>query len=347
MQHSKQPISSTTKNSHRIALVGPNFFSYIQAIRDEFIARGFSCTYYDERHSNSIGAKIAYRLHLDTFIKRHRDRHLSEVLKKIIADGTTDVYLIDIEVVNTDFVKALRAQGISVHLYMWDSANNKDSFLQLLPLLNGRSSFEPEDCERYGLTYIPLFAETVFSAASVKDQIRKNDLVFLGTVHSHRAVHLFGLEQAALKNGFKINKLLYYHSKILFAIKCLLHPVAFKYIRHLRTKGFSKSEIADAYFASRAVLDIHHPGQAGLTSRTFESLRSGAWLITLNKTVLSLPEELHERIILLNDVNELSSRLKEVCRDLPPISREMDYFLSLERFTTDLLTVGSLPQQQL
>lgn len=336
-----------SRMKNRIALIGPNFFSYIQAIRDEIISRGYTCRYFDERHSNSIGAKIAYRLQLTSLLKKRRDKHLANILDQILTDGITDVFLIDTEVVNPAFVKALRSQGINVHLYMWDSARNKDSFLQLLPLLNGRSSFEPKDCERYGMKYIPLFAEKVFSSAMSNADVRNDEIVFLGTLHSHRAIHLSALESAVEQSGLKIRKLLYYHSRLLYCIKCLVHPRAFKYLRFVQVRGFDKREIATAYFRSRGVLDIHHPGQAGLTSRTFESLRSGAWLITLNPTVLSLPEELRKRILLLSDVSELPSRISEVRSDLPALSLEMDHFLSLERFADDLLAIGGLPPRQL
>jgi hypothetical protein len=40
--------------------------------------------------------------------------------------------------------------------------------------------------------------------------------------------------------------------------------------------GYKKEEIADLFKSSKAVLDITHPNQKGLTSRTFEALRSGS-----------------------------------------------------------------------
>jgi hypothetical protein len=196
------------------------------------------------------------------------------------------------------------------------------------------------------MTYIPLFAERVFSCASFKDKTCNDELVFLGTLHSHRAIQLSAIERAVEENGLRIRKLLYYHSRFLYCIKCLVHPRAFQYLPFLRTKGFDKREIASAYFCARGVLDIHHPGQAGLTSRTFEALRSGAWLITLNRTVLSLPQELRQRVLLLSDTSELSSRITEVLSELPPLSHKIDHFLSLERFAEELLDVGGLPPRQ-
>jgi hypothetical protein len=329
----------------RISLIGPDFFSYIQAIRDEIIDRGYPCSYFDERHSNSLAAKIFYRLQLTAVLSYQRDRHLSRILDQIIANRITDVFLIDVEVVTPLFVSDLRSRGIKVHLYMWDSSQNKNSFLKLLPLLNGRSSFEPNDCNRYGMTYIPLFAEKMF--CSIGSDVRRNEtLVFLGTLHSHRAETLSTIEDLVRNSNFKIDKLLYYHSRILYFIKCIAIPSALKYIKNIRTKGYSKREISLAYARSKGVLDIHHPGQTGLTSRTFEALRSGAWLITLNKTVLSLPRELQSRIILLDNISELKDRLIDLQKELPTLSLSADHYLSIERFTDELLSIGNLKASQ-
>ena len=331
----------------RITLMGPDFFSYVQAIRDEFIKRGYPSSFADERHSNSVLAKIAYRMQWGSVLKRQSEQHLNDILQRIRTDGTTDVYLINTEVATPEFVSQLHALGARVHIYMWDSTSNKRSFLPLLPLMDGKSSFEPADCEKLGMRYIPLFAETMFSARLNPAQKREDQLVFLGTLHSRRATLIQQLEKAVQGSGLRIRKLLFYHSRLLYAVRCLAQPAAARYLAVLRTRSFGKAEIAQAYFQSRAVLDIHHPGQAGLTSRTFESLRSGAWLITLNPTVRSLPPELQERVVLLGNVNELPASLDKLRRELPPLSAEMDHFLSLERFADDLLDAGGLPRQAL
>jgi hypothetical protein len=338
--------AASSPEPRRIALIGPEFFSYVQAIRDEFIARGYPCRFYDERHSNSIFAKGAYRLQWSFLQKTRRDRHLAEIRRQIETDGTTDVFLINPEVVTVEFVQALRSSCIRVHMYMWDSVRNKKSFPELLPLMAGRSSFEPEDCARYGMTYLPLFAERVFSATQAGGLMREDALVFLGTMHSNRAKLLFLLEQATRGSGLRIHKLLYYYSRSLYVLKCLWYPGALRYLPSIRTQNFDKNEIASAYFRARAVLDLHHPCQAGLTSRTFEALRSGAWLVTVNPTVRSLPFELQERVVLLTDIHELSACVGAVRRELPPLSQAMDHFLSLERFAETLLSVGGLPPRQ-
>jgi hypothetical protein len=56
----------------KLAIIAPSFFSYIEAIRDEFNKRGIECNIYDERHSNGILSKISYRLNLNNVIKKKR-----------------------------------------------------------------------------------------------------------------------------------------------------------------------------------------------------------------------------------------------------------------------------------
>jgi hypothetical protein len=324
-----------------IALIGPDFFSYIQAIRDEITLRGYKCYYYDERHSNTIFSKIAYRLKLKLLIGEQRDRHLKILINKILANKTTDVFLIDVEVIDPNFVNILKGFGIRIHIYMWDSSKNKRTFLGLLPFLDGKSSFEPSDCKKYNLTYIPLFAEKIFKSKACVNN-RKNSLVFLGTLHSHRTKLLQNIENILKGTGIEVEKLLYYHSRLLFLVKSIINPTAIKYFFQMQTTAFTKFKISNTYFNARVVLDIHHPGQSGLTSRTFEALRAGCWLITSNETVTQLPDELRDRVIFIDNTEELKNKIFLVYEDLPPLSESADYFLSLERFVDDLMRIGGL-----
>jgi hypothetical protein len=329
--------------STKCALIGPRFFSYIDAIRDEFIRRGFTCASFDERHSNSIPAKIAYRLRLTPFIYLQKKRHLNRIAEAIIAAAVTDVFLIGIEVIDAAFVRRLKSRAIRVHLYMWDSARNKRAFIELLHLLDGKSSFEPDDCRALNLVYIPLFAESMFCTLTRPPApVRRDELVFAGTLRSNRVEMLARLKEAVEGTRFRVIELTYYHSRLLFLLKCLVSVKAVPFLFTVSARAFAKDEIARAYFNARGVLDIHHPSQGGLTSRTFESLRSGARLITFNRSVETLPPRLKERVTLLTNASELRQRLPEIATDLPPLDPDLDYFLSLERFTDDLMALAHL-----
>ena len=54
-------------------------------------------------------------------------------------------------------------------------------------------------------------------------------------------------------------------------------------------KSLSSNEIVSYYDRSNIVLDISHPGQSGLTMRTFETIGAGKKLITTNADIKNYP----------------------------------------------------------
>lgn len=320
----------------KFAIIGPEFFSYIKAIKNELNSRRIPCEFYDERHSNNVFSKIIYRLQLDFFLYKKKQDHLDQIFDSIITTHITDVILIATEVVNNSFVKQLQQIGIRVHLYIWDSFRNKKSCLALLENVKNVASFDPTDCKKYSLTYIPLFAESIFQEKPI-NQKKLNQIVFNGTLHSNRPNMLIKVEKYLRKSEFTLVNLAYYYTRPLYIIKSLANPNIIKYLFKLSTSGFSKQEIAKNFFRSKAVIDFHHQDQDGLTSRTFETLRAGCWLISFNKTIELLPKNLRHRVIYLDSIDHLPRNLNKLKQELPKLEAVDDYYLSLERFVDDLL----------
>ena len=255
----------------------------------------------------------------------------------MIANRVTDVLLINTEVITVKFIKILKANNIKVHLYLWDSIENKRVFLNYFSFCNTISSFEPDDCKKYNLVYIPLFAEDSFKMPLDLKSSRKNSIVFNATLHSRRAKEISIIETNLLGTKFKLVKMLYYHSKWLLIIKCFFKLDNIKVFNHVRFNFYPKSMIASNYFNAKFVLDIHHEGQCGLTSRTFEALRSGAYLITSNPNFLLLSRELRSRVIYLSEYRDIKNEINStrlVFKKLPP---KLDYFLSADRFVDNLI----------
>lgn len=327
----------------KIALVGPSFFSYIDAIRSTLEGRGFESQFYDERHSNSIPAKILYRIGYYNIISAAKSRHLNELAERILKGAFEAVVLIDVEVCDFDFVKKLTNRGVRVYLYMWDSARNKPTYLSYLAILHGKSSFDPDDCAKYGLVYIPLFAEDVFSSrhngfpASNEPRL---DVSFCGTLHSNRAKRIAELIDFASAKPLHLGLLLYFHSRGLLLIKSLVRISNVRFLRSVSTKGFSKQEIYALFSQSRYVFDIPHPGQVGLTARTFEALRSGTRLITFNERALSLlPSSFKSRVFRIESVGDLRKLDFDNPSPNAPLTEEEDYYLSLDRFVDQILAL--------
>ena len=53
----------------KLMVIGPQFFSYTDAITAEIIKRGFFCSVFNQLHSDNIFTKIIYRLNLSFIFK--------------------------------------------------------------------------------------------------------------------------------------------------------------------------------------------------------------------------------------------------------------------------------------
>ncbi len=324
----------------KIALVGPKFFSYIEAIRRRLEARGYESEFFDERHSNSVIARSLYRVGYHAIVPGRKNRHLDGIAGRVIRGRFDSVVLIGVEVCDVRFVRQLTAAGIRVYLFMWDSAKNKPRFLSYLDLLHGKSSFDPQDCASFGLTYIPLFAEDEFAAShNAVSRDRPVDLAFCGTLHSNRASRIAQVLKVGGRRHLRIELMLYFHSRWLLMLKSLVRFSNARFTRSISTKGFPKKEIFELFSRSKFVLDLPHPGQIGLTARTFEALRAGTRLITFNETARSnLPPSFQDRVHVIASIGDLEN-IDFAAPALPDLSAEQDRYLSLDRFIDQILAL--------
>jgi len=327
------------KKNKKIALIGPEFFSYMTSINNEIRERGMDCCFFDERYSNSLLPKILYRFNLSFFISYKKNRHINNIMTSILRNKIEHVVLICVETIKKDHVALLRRHNIKTHLYMWDSFSNKKSAEKLLALVDSKSSFDPLDCERYSMEYIPLFAENIFKNSACEIRDRKG-IFFSGTMHSNRSKILYKLEKLKIH----ITKKIYYYSKLTFLMRCVFDLYGFFYIKKISSKKFSKIDLASSFSEAMAVLDIHHPKQCGLTMRTFEALRSGAWLITFNKTIKTLPENFLKRIVLIRKPADLCLKKNIILAPPDSLTTQEDYFLSIERFVDDLFRATKIEE---
>lgn len=333
--------------SRKLAIVGPRSFSYLETIADTINSRGIHTEFFDERFENTVLTKVFYRLGLIQKYTNWSDKHFDKIADKIVKNQFTDVLLISVEVSDRRFVEILKQQGIKVHLYMWDSSKNKGRYLSYIDLLDGKGSFEPADCKRYGMKYIPLFAEDMYSEyrRPTPTAGRDVDISFCGTLHSNRAKSLSELADISKAQNLIAVLWLFFHAKWLLVLRGMLQSAIFRFIKQVSTKGYSKHQIAGLMMRSKCVFDMGHPDQGGLTARTFETLRSGARLITNNGYAAQLPLSLANRVVVISEVNDIRKIDFEKFEQLPKLTEQQDHFLSISRFIDDLLDVVGIIKQ--
>ena len=318
----------------KILIIGPNFFSYTKAISKEINRRHAQCFIFNEIHSNSVFVKIGYRLNLNFLFKEKIKLHRAKACSFIDDNQISDVLFISPEDVSDDFLLEVKKRA-RVHLYMWDGFKNKKNALSVLRLFSTKSSFDMFDCKDYEMSYIPLFAEEEYRASDAK---KLYDMSFCGTIHSDRPTWIGMLTKYAKEENLRIGLLLYYYSPILLFIRLSVNKCCFDLFNKVSYNSFSKKNIARLFRESKAVVDLTHPNQNGLTSRTFEALRSGSKLITNNRNCKILEREYHSRIFILENVDTQKKELSEFIEsDIKPLDKKQDHFLSIERFTDQLL----------
>lgn len=328
----------------RLAIVGPSFFSYVQAVVDEFNRRGIPAVEFDERPSNRVIDKVIYRLGLGRTRRAAKRRHLDAILDGIRGQRCTDILLISVEVVDRSFVSALIRDGIRVHLYLWDGVANKPRIKSIFDLIDNKATFDPLDSQALGLPYIPLFAEATFDRpATGADDPYAYDIGFCGTMHSSRSEIIAKLSRAPWAKRLKVKLMLYYQSRALLYVRGVVDWNVWSVISRIRTRPFPKAEVAAMIAETRFILDIPHPGQSGMTARTFEVLLAGSRLLTFNRVAAEwLPESLQRRVKVIGSVAEAGEIDFAAYDRPPPLTEDERYFLSLRRFVDQLMAMMKL-----
>lgn len=320
----------------RVALIGPRFFSYLEAIRAEFEKKGVFAITADDIHSQSMAWRVIYRLGLTAFYQRKLREHNRRLLQRLKDERINHILFVNCETYDEEFLDACGRANITISVYFWDALKNKPIFAKYIDRFQRVASFDPGDCETFQLRYIPLFAEHEFFASTGQTQ-RNFDACMVSTIHSSRAAWASELYRLG-KAGANIKVFAFFSSKWLFFVRNVFHPDALALLPQIECVPLKKCEVAKLFKNSRDVVDVHHFKQRGLTSRTFETLAAGARLITTNVDVESLPVDLRARTRVVKGPGELRDMLAEV-QQLPPLTFEERYFLSIERFVDELLAL--------
>lgn len=277
--------------SKKILLICAKLFGYELEIQARLKELGAEVIWYDQRPSNSFLVKGLIRidnriLHLK--IRKYYERIITQT-QNVSFDY---VFFISPETVTESLLLKMKdAQASATFvLFMWDSLKNKSSSIKnLISHFDYRYSFDRDDCKQdvYGLRYRPLFFLNDYS----KIESSKNyefDLLFIGTIHSDRYKILSLLKKCASDSGLSIFYYMFFSSSFFLFLKYLTdRSFRQETLSSFKTKPLKKSEVLEYVSKSKAIIDIQHPNQLGLTMRTIEVLGARRKLITTNNDIVN------------------------------------------------------------
>lgn len=306
MQVNEKSIGSSVTPLGHVLLVSPLTFSYHISISECLGSMGYAVTWWDDRASSATWFKLALRL-FPALTLQWSDRFFLKKLSQLDATLISHVLVIKGEGLSRRVVYKIREylSSASMGLYLWDSSENVKSVSKILTAFDSVATFDPTDAKTFGWTYRPLFWRNISFGEGVPAQTLF-DWCFIGTIHSdrHSVIHRLRQGEGTHVRNFVFS---YFQSPLILLIRSLIDwTIWVAPSGTLSTKSLPADVVAQKVASSKAVLDVEHPRQRGLTMRTIETLMAGKKLITTNK-------------LILNSNLYHPSRIQVICRNEPEI----------------------------
>ena len=313
-------------------------FNLEKEIKKKMEENGAIVTYYDERPSNSNFTKGIIRLKRNLYQKKI-DEYYQNILINTKKDTFDFLFVNRGEVITAEFLQKFKLQQPNCELifFTWDSFTNHAHPTTILKYFHKRFSFDLEDALKYSIGFRPLFyLDKYKNIKNVVVSDKKHDLLFLGTAHSDRYLISTKVSDWCSLNGLSAFTFYYMHSKAVYWYQKTFDK-SFKEFdyKKLSFKSLNTDEIVNLYKMSNVILDINHPGQKGLTMRTFEAIGSGKKMITTNPEVKKYPFYSPD-VFYVIDRNNIVLDKTFFTSPIPDITNDMYYKCSIEGWLSDI-----------
>lgn len=320
----------------RILYLSARTFKLEEQIKNKLESLGAEVVFHDERIRNSNWSKAIIRVHKD-LVRRKINAYYKKILQETEQQHFDYLFVVRGEVVPEFFLRTFKAehpQCIFI-FYNWDSFSNTPHTSRLLHLYDRKFTFDPEDARNFDLGFRPLYFTDDYREVR-KTAKPRYDLVFLGTAHSDRYLISSKIKRCLEKEGKSMFCYYFMHSKWVYFFKKMFDRT-FKYfdIKKLSFTSMTVVEITELYGQSKAILDINHPKQKGLTMRTFESIGSEIKLVTTNPEIKKF-DFYHPNNIFVMDREKCAIGLDFFDRPYEPIDVTAYEKLSIEGWIYNL-----------
>ena len=273
-----------------VLLLAPEFFGYELEIKKELENFEAEVIYFNERPNNNFFTKVFIRLNLKKLIQKKIDSHYKKIIKSIQNKRIDFLFLVSPETIDTKKIIKIKKlhKNIKIYTYIWDSVKNKKKALDLLMESDKFFTFDSIDKEiDKKIKYLPLFYINDYKDIAKIQTEFLYDISFIGTIHSDRYSTVKKIDSFANKNNLRTYFYFYSPSRILFFFQKLFKKDFISVNQDdVSFKSLDKDEVLEIIKKSKAVVDIHHPFQSGLTMRTMEMLGAKRKLLTTNKKIV-------------------------------------------------------------
>lgn len=323
-------------DNKRILLFSQYFFGYENKIAKKYRDVGAEISLYDEMSVKKSFDRALLKISPQIFMKRTEDYYL-DILNKEKKVDYDFVLFIDCEMPTVNIIKKYREAFSKAKfcLHMWDSVQNLPGVMTKFDLFDRISTFDRRDAEKYHIVFRPLFFCDEYRNV-IKVEEPKYDLSFIGTIHSDRYAIIEGIKESSVNfytYPYLQSKFIYHFYKLTKREFKRTKADDFKY------EKISSTEIARVVNESKAVLDVQHPKQSGLTIRTIEMLGMKKKLVTTNQDIINYDFYNPNNICVIDRKNPVIPD-GFYASDYMQLNDEMYEFYSIDRWILDVLGLG-------
>jgi len=318
--------------------VAPEFFGYDKDIQEELGRAGYAVDRLLDRPLKGAEFAVAARL-APGLISSAASRYYVSQLDRLL--GSYDLVLVVngqtlAPAVLKQFRRAFpRATFI---LYLWDSLDNRPGLKRVLDLYDYVFSFDATDARSLGLYHRPSFYTTRFDRNDIDPDI---DISFIGTAHADRARIVQAID-SRLAVGISRYWYLYLQAKWVYWIYKARGSLSGYGLEDFRYRALTRAQSAEIFHRSRAILDIHHPRQRGLTMRVFEALAAGKKIVTTNTQIRSYEIYDERGVFIVDRMNPQPIPTDFFCAPGPVLTGDLLRRYSLQGWLGEILRVAHL-----
>lgn len=269
----------------RILFMAPKFFGYETEIARALAARGALVDLLPDRPFGSPFMTAITRF-LPSLVIPAATTYYRKCMSGF---GRTDydiIFIVNGQTLSEPFLSELRAEfpRSKFILYLWDSIENRQAIVTKFRYFDEISTFDAKASNKYGLSLRHLFFGAGFTPDA--DMTCEYYLSFIGTAHTDRYRVVNQIDKALPENIGRFWYLFLQAKWVYYAYRISNSDFKYTGIGDFQFEPMPRQKVQDVFRKSRAILDIEHPLQSGLTIRTLETLGAGKKLVTTNASIL-------------------------------------------------------------
>ncbi|MDN5114345.1 hypothetical protein [Aliarcobacter butzleri] len=268
----------------RVLFIGIGFYDYDEHIVTKMQDLGVEVNYYKEYPKLTKLQYLQKKL-LPKSEKKLIEYYYNNIFENIKSKIYDYVLVIKGDRVPEWFISKLKDKYTESQfiLYQWDSIKRLQNFNNIKKYFNNILTFDRLDSIQYGYKFRPLFYKDIY--LNNEESSKDYDVFFSGYLHSDRYDVLKKLinnyTKLKIKHHLYIRKIEFIKEQIKRFTKIgKLYDNSL--VNFVSINDFENMEWMRK---SKAVLDLHHPQQSGLTIRTIEALAMGNKIITTNEDI--------------------------------------------------------------